>query len=219
MAKEKELQERIILEASQRFFNEGFSAVTMDDMARELGMSKKTLYRVFPSKDELLRAVMHRFVSEVEVATDRILEDPDSNCLTRLSRLLRFIAARMLRIRQPFLLDLQRSAHSVWAELEKWRRERVLSKFAGVIEQGMAEGVFRSDLNRELLLRMYVVLIQGIMNPEVLSQVPLTARQAFEHISKVFFEGVLTDRARAEHALDLSARDSSDDDQSVWRLS
>lgn len=219
MDKEKELQDRVIVQASRRFFSEGFSAVTMDDMARELGMSKKTLYQVFPSKDELLRAVMEKFVAEVEAETDRILEDPGRNCLSKLSGLLRFIAVQMLRIRQPFLVDLQRSAHSVWTELEEWRRKRVLSKFARVIEQGMAEGVFRDDLNRDLLLRMYVLLIQGIMNPDVLSQLPLTANQAFEQVIKVFFEGVLTDQARAERALDLSSREAGEDDQSVWRLS
>lgn len=219
MNKDQEVQERIIVAAGQRFFTEGFTAVTMDDMARELGMSKKTLYRLFASKDDLLRAVMQRFVTEVEAATDRILEDPDTNCLLKLRRLLGFIAMQMLRIRPPFLLDLQRSAHPIWAELDEWRRRRVISKFAVLIEQGVGEGVFRDDLNKDLLLRMYTLLIQGIVNPEVLSQLPLTANQAFEHVTKVFFEGVLTDRARTEQALSLSSEEPGEENSSVWRFS
>jgi len=217
--KDQEVRERILVAVGQRFFTEGFTAVTMDEMARELGMSKKTLYRLFPSKDVLLRAVMQKFVGEVEAATDRILEDPETNCLSKLSRLLRFIAMQMLRIHPPFLLDLQRSAHPVWAELDEWRRRRVISKFAVLIEQGIAEGVFRDDLNKDLLLLMYTLLIQGIVNPEVLSQLPLTANQAFEHVAKVFFEGVLTDRARTEQALNLSTKEPGDESSSVWRFS
>ena len=219
MNKDQEVQERILAAAGKRFFTEGFTTVTMDDMARELGMSKKTLYRLFASKDELLRAVMQRFVAEVEAATDQILENPDTNCLSKLHRLLGFIAMQMLRIRPPFLLDLQRSAHPIWAELDEWRRRRVISKFAVLIEQGVAEGVFRNDLNKELLLRMYTLLIQGIVNPEVLSQLPLTAHQAFEHVSKVFFEGVLTERARTEQALSLSTTEPGEENSSVWRFS
>ncbi len=217
--KAEELEERIIIAASRRFFTEGLTAVRMDDMARELGMSKKTLYRLFASKDELLRAVLQKFIGEVEAATDRILENPETNCLSKLSGLLRFIAMQVLRIRPPFLLDLQRSAHPIWAEFEEWRHRRVISKFAVLIEQGISEGVFRNDLNKELVVRMYTVLIRGVMNPEVLSQLPLTANQAFEHVAKVFFEGVLTDRARTEQALNLSAKEPGEDNSSLWRFS
>ena len=65
-------RERIVAGGRRHFFANGFRGVTMEDLAEELGMSKKTLYAHFPSKTSLLQAVMVSKFQEVEVDLDRI---------------------------------------------------------------------------------------------------------------------------------------------------
>jgi len=197
--KEEKLRRRIIEEADSMFFSTGFSSVTMDDLANRLGMSKKTLYRLFSSKQELLRAVMLKIVSEVEAATDATFEDEKLTFLEKLHAFFSLIGFYVMRLRQPILDDIRRNAMDVWEEFDTWRQQRVLGKFGRLIRQGMAEGFIKKDLDPQLLTIIYATLIRRVMNPETLAQLPLSAGQTFETLLTVFFEGILTTEARTKY--------------------
>ena len=59
------MQEQIIEQIEEKLFREGFYKTTMDDMASELGMSKKTIYKFFPSKEDLIRAISRHFMNKM----------------------------------------------------------------------------------------------------------------------------------------------------------
>jgi AcrR family transcriptional regulator len=196
--KEEKLRRRVIAEADTMFFSTGFSSVTMDDLAGHLGMSKKTLYRLFRSKEDLLRAVMLQIVSEVEATTDAVFEDPRLSFPDKLQRVFSVIGFYVMRLRQPVLDDIRRSAMDVWEEFDAWRQKRVLGKFGGLIRQGIAEGFIRKDLDPQLLTIIQATLIRQVMNPETLVRLPLSAGQTFATLLTVFFEGILTTEARTK---------------------
>jgi len=197
-SKEEKLRRRVIEEADSMFFTTGFSAVTMDDIAARLGMSKKTLYRLFKSKEDLLRAVMLRIVSEVEATTDAVFEDENLGFLEKLHTVFSLIGFYVMRLRQPILDDIRRNAMDVWEEFDAWRQQRVLGKFGGLIRQGIAEGFIRQDLDPQLLTIIHATLMRRVMNPETLAQLPLSASQTFQTLLTVFFEGILTPEARTK---------------------
>ncbi|RPI29859.1 MAG: TetR/AcrR family transcriptional regulator [Acidobacteria bacterium] len=197
--REQKLKHRVIDEAEKLFFSAGFSSVTMDDLAARLGMSKKTLYRLFTSKQDLLRAVMRKIVEEVETTTDRVFEDTSLGFLEKLHQVVSLIGIYVMRLRQPILDDIRRNAMEVWEEFDAWRQQRVIGKFGGLIRQGMAEGFIRSDLDPQLLTIIHATLIRRVMNPETLSDLPLSASQAFATLLTVFFEGILTGEARTQY--------------------
>ncbi len=198
-SKDDKLRRRVIEEADSMFFSTGFSSVTMDDLANRLGMSKKTLYRLFQSKQDLLRAVMQRIVSEVEAATDAIFEDQTLSFLEKLNRVFSLIGCYVMRLRQPVLDDIRRNAMDVWEEFDAWRQKRVMGKFGGLIRQGIAEGFIRKDLDPQLLTIIHATVVRRVMNPETLAQLPLSASQTFATLLTVFFEGILTPEARTRY--------------------
>jgi len=198
-SKEEKLRRRVIEEADSMFFRTGFSSVTMDELAARLGMSKKTLYRLFQSKEDLLRAVMLRIVNEVEATTDAVFEDPNLSFLEKLHTVFSLIGFYVMRLRQPVLDDIRRNAMDVWEEFDAWRQQRVLGKFGGLIRQGIAEGFIRKDLDPQLLTIIHATLIRRVMNPETLAELPLSASQTFATLLTVFFEGILTAEARTKY--------------------
>lgn len=200
MSSDLETRNRILETVREQFFKSGFTRVTMDEIASGLGMSKKTLYRFFPGKDELLREVVKLNMREIERGIDAIVQDESRRFVEKLKELMTFLAMRLAKIGPLFMQDLQRNAPEIWKEIEAFRRQKAMSLFGGLIDEGIQKGVFRSDLNQQLLTLMYANLIQSILNAEALSQLPLSASQAFEAISKVLFEGILTDEARANYA-------------------
>lgn len=209
MPEERESRLRILGVAQAQFFALGFTRVTMDAIAAELGMSKKTLYAHFSSKHALLQEVMRQKREAIRQGVDRIVGDAGLDFGERLMHLTEFIATHLSAYGPFFLNDLKRNAPDVWAEMEDARRKNILGTFSNLVAEGVSKGVFRQDVNRQLLVLMYANLVQSIVNPEALAQLPLSASQAFEGIVSVMLTGILTDDARQRY--DVQSRSSQCD--------
>jgi hypothetical protein len=68
-----------------------------------------------------------------------------------------------------------------------------------LFELGVKNGAFRSDIGQDMVILMFTIVTEGILNPEVLSQIPFTGAQAMETIFKVIFEGIFTEEGRAKY--------------------
>ena len=192
------MKDRILETACNKFFQLGFSRVTVEEIARELGISKKTLYEHFASKEELLREILLRMTGEIEIQIDAILQDKHADFVEKLRQVWAFLASRLSRMGPIFRADLQRHAPSLWREVDE-RRDRIIhTRFRKLFQKGVEHRAFRKEVDPQLLLLIYSTLIQRIINPETLSQLPFSASQAFEAIATVIFEGILTDRARGK---------------------
>ncbi len=190
-------RQRIVATARRHFFAYGFRAVTMDDIARELGMSKKTLYAHFPSKAALVEAVLLDKIRRVETDLKRITSSSSSNFLTTLHQLLARVQMHLEEIQPPFLRDLRREAPEMFALVETRRREMIHQYFGRLVGDGQAEGIIREDVPTELIVEILLGATQAIMNPEKLTELGLTPREGFSAIITVIFRGVVTEMGRA----------------------
>jgi len=193
-------ESKILDAATERFMAAGLYKVTMDEIASDLRMSKKTVYKFFPSKEILLKTIvqslMHRVESEVQAITtsDKPFEE-------KLTSILTFVGKTVRKLSHPFMKDIQRFAPELWKEIETFRREKIFSKIYQMLHQAQKEGVFREDLNIDLFYLVLVTAMQGIMNPQVLAQQPFSAEEAFKGIFRIMYEGALTDEARKRFQL------------------
>jgi len=199
MRNRERTRDRILKEAMDLFLGFGFSRVTMDELAFRLGMSKKTIYEHFPSKEILVRELVKGAIRDIEREVDRIVFSRRMDFVEKLKQLLSFIGMTISNFGRAFAPDLQRKAPEVWREIDEFRKEKILANFGRLFEDGVRRGIFRRDINSELLVRMYANTVQATLNPEVLSELPVSAKDIFDGIIRVFFEGILTERARTEH--------------------
>ena len=190
-------RQRIVATARRHFFAYGFRAVTMDDIARELGMSKKTLYEHFPSKAALVEAVLLDKILSVETDLKRITSNSSSDFLTTLHQLLARVQMHLEEIQPPFLRDLRREAPEMFALVETRRREMIQQYFGRLVGDGQAAGIIREDVPTELIVEILLGATQAIMNPEKLTELGLTPREGFSAIITVIFRGVVTEMGRA----------------------
>src|SRR4030095_16225043 len=103
---ENSIAQRIVKAARKHYFAHGFRGVTMDDLAQELGMSKKTLYASFPSKLDLLRAVLLDKFHSVEGDLDRVMSAASKDdVLATLHQLLACMQRHTETIQPPLLRD------------------------------------------------------------------------------------------------------------------
>lgn len=200
MTGEININRRILETAREQFFNRGFTKVTTDEIAAELGMSKKTLYKFFPKKNKLLEEVLELTMLEVKKGAEEIIQDDSLEFTAKLERLFAFLGGKVsMLLRRPFLQDIQRNAPQIWHKIEKFRKEMIQSRFANLINEGVQKNELRCDVNPQLVTLIFFNAIQNIINPETLSNIPFTASEAFEAIIKTIFEGILTEDARKNY--------------------
>jgi AcrR family transcriptional regulator len=191
------VKERILTFASERFFQEGFSKVSVDDLASELVISKKTFYRFFGSKEDLLIQIMDRLVAGVRARFIKIL-DSDRDFVEKLGEVMTFLGQEVGRLGKPLQADLQRHAPEVWKRIENFRHERITQNFSLLLEQGMDEGFVRKDVNKKIALLSFLGAVENIIRPSVLVNESFSAREALEGIMAIFFHGILTEEAESK---------------------
>lgn len=196
---EVEVRHRILEEARELFFRYGFSKVTMDEAAEKLGMSKKTLYKHFPSKEDLLSAVTDDHMRECDEQVHALCAKRGLGPLEKLRGLMDYLAALYGKMSDSLIHDLRKSAPGIWKRVESTRKEHIYNEFSVLVKEGRRKGVFRKDVDERLFLLIYFETVQRILHPETLSNLPFKPSQVFDGVVKVLFEGFLTDKARAEY--------------------
>lgn len=194
------IRSRILQSARSLFLARGFVHVTADDVARGLGISKATLYKVFPSKEDILRAVVRQLLAEVDAGVRKIIDDPARGFVEKMVSLFSFLGSRVSRFGPVFVQDLQKSAPGIWQEIDEFRRGRILKYFEAILVAGRREGFFREDVEPAILLEMFIVLVREFINPAAILRWGRPPTEVFESIIKVFFQGILTERGRRDFA-------------------
>jgi len=188
-------KKRILDLAGIKFMESGITKVTLDEVANELRMSKKTVYKFFPSKDDLLSAVVRLMLSNVEREVS-IIVNASEPFEQKMTKLLALIGRLVRRIGKQFQVDVQRFAPSLWKEIETFRRERIFVQIKKMFQLAKDENIFRSDLDVDLFYLVFINTAQGIMNPKTLSENSFSAEDAFRGIIRIMYEGALTDAAK-----------------------
>lgn len=194
-----EIKNRILDAARENFFANGFSKVTMEEFAQSMGMSKKTIYKFFQSKDEIVKAITHEKLKKVHDTCECIRVDDTKEFIDRIKATTTYITREMQQMKPQFYLDVQRTMPDLWKEIDTFRHEKVMSDFGKMVKQGVELGIFRSDVNADVFVLMYATAMQSIINPEVLSQLPINISQAYTAAVNVFFEGMLTPDGREKY--------------------
>jgi len=195
---ENSASQRIVTTARRHFFAHGFRSVTMDDLADELGMSKKTLYACFRNKAALLEAVLLDKFRSVEADLKGITSECSFDVLAALHRLLASIQRHTEEIQPPFVRDMRREGPERFKVVENRRRELIQRHFGKVLGEGRKAGIIRKDIPVNLIMEILLSAVQAIMNPPKIMELGLTPKMGFSTIITVILEGVMTEKVRLD---------------------
>lgn len=194
------MRRRVTAVARQAFFERGIRQVTTDELARRAGISKRTLYELFPSKLALLREAMQDQLDEMEQAVLSIAEDEGRNPLEKFERLIVLLHEKLPRPSAAFFHDLPRVAPEVWAEMDARRRQVLTRTYRRLLAEGQREGVVRADLDLDLVLDVIVTVVQNVVRPERLAHSRWTLADLARALFGLLAFGILTDEGRGRLA-------------------
>jgi len=184
-------RQRIVEAARAHFLSHGFRRVTMDDLAVELAVSKKTLYAYFPSKTALLEGVLaHKFAS-VDAALKEVAREHAHDFSGSLHQLLATAQRELDEIKPPFVRDMRQKAPDVFKMVERRRAELIQRHFETLFAKGQRAGKVRKDITAKLIIEILLGAVQAIMNPPKIEEFGLTPKSGFVAITKIVLEGAL----------------------------
>lgn len=187
---------RILRGARRHFFADGFRGVTTDDLAREMGMSKKTLYQNFANKNSLLEAVLDEKFAEVDADLGAAVASCAEDFPGALHRLLACVQQHTDELQPAFVRDVSRSAPEVFRSIQRRRGEIVRRHFTKLLSAGQSAGLIRKDIPLALEIEILLVATQAIINPAKVMELNLTPKNAFAAVITVFLEGLITTKGR-----------------------
>ena len=189
-------RQRIVEAARAHFFSHGFRSVTMDDLAEELAISKKTLYAHFPSKIALLEAVLADKFAGVEAKLEEIKRAYAHDFPATLHELLANTQRELDEIKPPFVRDMRQKAPQAFKIVERRRAELIQRFFGKLFAEGQRTGMVRRDLPAKLMIEILLAAVQAIVNPAKVEELGLTPKTGFASVVKVVLEGVITPKGR-----------------------
>jgi AcrR family transcriptional regulator len=186
-----DIKDRIIEGAASLFKTYGIKSVTMDSLANQFGMSKRTIYEVFADKDELLTAVLSRMNQQQKEMIHKVLAESE-NSLVAIFRMLEVNRDNFQSMSPAFIADLKKYHHEVLmkkmdkSEMPDYRNHQE------IIEKGVTEGLFRTDINPDLVNRCLYNLGMAIMNNDVYPYDQFSRRDVIKNTFIIYLRGIST---------------------------
>ena len=192
----EEIESRILEEAQRLFLLHGVRGVTMDDMAGNLGMSKKTLYQYFTNKADLVLLVATSFIEAEKIESDRVIQGA-SNAIDQEFRLLRWSSRVFGRMNPNLISEVQRFYPQAWEVFNQFKQEFLFKKIVENLRRGVKEGLYRPELNLDLIATLRIAQIESNLQRDS----SFLLGHSFDHINLVLFDlymrSIVTDRGRS----------------------
>ncbi|AKQ46693.1 TetR family transcriptional regulator [Rufibacter radiotolerans] len=161
-----EIRERILQEALVLFFQRGIKAVSMDDVAAHLGVSKKTIYKWFANKDELVYEGMHQHITGME-STCCVALDTANNAMEAMFQIVEMVRGLMRQVHPTIFYDLQKYHPQTWQLWKEHKDSFFLKQTKDHIQRGIREKLFREDIDVEIVARLRLAEVELGFNSEI----------------------------------------------------
>ena len=190
-----EVRERIIIESGQLFGKYGIRSMTMDSLAEEMGISKRTIYERFKDKDTLLLEVIKFYKQQTKEEAMTIIEGSD-NVIEALFRIMKLTVTQVSQMNPLFFHDFKKYHGRVYREFAHPGDMRDFSITQKLFETGMEQGIFRDDLHMDIVNRALHSLFDLFGHDSSLVEEGFDRKDLFEHMIIPYFRGLSTKKGR-----------------------
>lgn len=187
----KEIEEKIITGSRALFSRYGIKSISMDDIARHLSISKRTIYQFFVCKDSLVYKVCQQHLSDTENYMLK-LEQQAGSAIEELIGINEYLKKELLTLNPSLLYDMQKYHRKSWDMFLEHKRSVLQESVRKTIIRGMAEGSFRTGLNADILAILRMEVVQLAFNPDIFAPSKFDFAQLQLHLLDHFIRGLLT---------------------------
>ena len=185
------MKDKIIQKATELFINLGFKSVTMDDIANEMGISKKTIYTHFSNKTQLVKEVTLALFETISFGIDCIRE-LDKNPIEELYEIKKFVMVQLKGEKSSPQFQLQKYYPEIHDTLKGKHFEKMQDCTLKNLEKGVNMGLYRKNLDIDFVSRIYFIGVNGIKDDTVFPTQRFPKGQLFEEYLEYHLRGIVT---------------------------
>lgn len=190
-----EVRDRILIESGILFGKYGIKSMTMDSLAEEMGISKRTIYERFKDKDTLLLEVIRYYKNQTSEEAHKLIDQSD-NAIEALFRIIKMTIVQMQRTSPAFFHDFKKYHQKVFKQLADPGEIRDYSVTRKLLETGVQQEVFRDDINIEIVNRTLHTLFDLFGHNSSMVDAGFQHKDMFNHILIPYFRGISTKKGR-----------------------
>lgn len=187
--------ELILTKAKELFFSYGLKSVSMDDLAKMAGVSKKTIYQFFADKNELVNRIVddliachHSLFSECQCeakdAVEEVLIQSNEPFDTWAS------------VNQAFFFELEKSFPDVWAKLEQHKQNVLLPGIMKNLERGIGENLYREDIDVAFTADVRIQQLSSALQPAAFTGRKMNGSQLLNELTSFYLHGITTEKGK-----------------------
>ncbi len=186
-----EVQNRIVQKADEQFRKYGIRSVTMDDIALQAGISKKTIYQYFKDKNDLVDDVMMTSFKKNHENCQSCCHH-STNAIEEIFMLMKNIGEDFRNLNPVVLLDLKKYHIKTFQNFQKHLEDDITKMVLQNLERGIHDGLFRADLNLEIVARFRMATIWILFDQETFPYPKFELSQVFKEVLVLFLYGLVT---------------------------
>jgi len=161
-----EVKDRIIEQSMMLFLRYGIKSITMDDIARELGMSKKTLYQYVDNKADLIENIIRQHIDNEKMALTTIRQYT-KDAIEEMLMIAKHVIQLLRETPPSMAYDLQKHYRPSWDMMEKFNHKHIYSVIQENIDKGIEQGIYRADINSDIIAKLYVAKSSFVVDEEL----------------------------------------------------
>ena len=158
--------ERILEQTQELFYRYGTRSVTMDDIARHMGISKKTIYHFFADKESIVMAMMKAKVEEMQSSME-IIASGSRNAVDEILQTMVYISTQFSNLNSALIYDLQKFHPKAWKVFETHKGTFMKECIIANLKRGVKEGLYRDDLHIEMTAQLRLCQLEDAVNPSL----------------------------------------------------
>ncbi|MEL6924718.1 MAG: TetR/AcrR family transcriptional regulator, partial [Bacteroidota bacterium] len=184
-----DLREKILFQTEEMFMRYGIKSVTMDDISRELGISKKTLYQFVDNKADLIQQIFHEHTKrEIEAMT--AIKAESKNALEEMLSMARYVSQMIRKTGPKVIFDLKKYYRPTYELMESFHQQTVYRIIRENLEQGIREKIYRKEIDVDIISKLYVVSTFQIVDDGIFPMKDYNRETLYWELIKYHINGI-----------------------------
>jgi TetR/AcrR family transcriptional regulator, cholesterol catabolism regulator len=185
----------ILEQVGKLYHRYGIKSVTMDDVARQLGISKKTIYEFFNDKEDLVKQVL-LFEHDHNCGYLKAIEGRKLNAIEELFEVYKMINVLLKEFNPSMEYDIRKYYPDLFLQIRETKRKRMYESVYKNLNLGKKEGLYRKDLNSKMIAKLHVFRTESLVDNDMFTQEELTSFKMFHEIFVYHLYGILSHEGR-----------------------
>jgi len=189
--KDKNQLQALLLKSRELFMKRGVKSLTMDQIAKEMGMSKKTVYQFVENKAELINLTMKDFLDEERKLMDGILMH-STNSVDEMIKMIEYWLQVVREFNATTLNEVQKYYPETWNMYNEYRFNFMLGLIRNNLENGLKEGYYRKDMDTDIISKIYILAVEILLNQELFPTKQYTYISIYREFLSYHLRGIVS---------------------------